>query len=378
MLPLRRAWAEVDLGLISHNLEQVRCRVGSGVKVLVAVKADAYGHGMVPVSKALADSKVDYLGVATPGEALRIREAGVTTPILVFGHVISEEVEDLLRYDLTLTAYSEEIIEILDREANRRGVKVKVHIKVDTGMGRMGIWHDRADGFVKKVYKLSSIDLEGIYTHFPSADELDKTFTHYQIHHFKALIRRLERDGIDIPFKHAANSAGVLDIEDSYFNLVRPGLMVYGIFPSEWVSRTLDLKSAFSLKTRIVELKKTPPGRSISYGREFVTSEETIIAILPVGYGDGYPHFLSNKAHVLIRGRLAPIVGRICMDQMMVDVGRIEGVKVGDEAVLIGRQEGDEIRVEELARDCGTIPYQILCWINQGVSRVYKNDQNFR
>ncbi len=372
MFPLRRAWVEVDLDRIRHNLDQVRKKVGSKVKVLVAVKADAYGHGMIPVAKALAKARVDYLGVATPGEGIRLREAGIITPILVFGSILPEEVETLFGYDLTLTVYTDEILGLLDEEADRKKMKAKVHIKVDTGMGRIGIWHESADELVKMANRLANIDLEGIYTHFPSADEPDKTFTHYQILHFKDLIHRLESYGIDITYKHAANSAAILDIEESYFNLVRPGLMVYGVFPSELVSGSIDLRPALSLKAKIVDLRKTPPGRSISYGRQFVTTQETVIATIAVGYGDGYPHLLSNQTHVLVRGMRCPVLGRICMDQMMVDVGRIEGVKVGDEVVLVGAQGKEGVRVEELARSCGTIPYQILCWINRELPRVYK------
>lgn len=372
MLPLRRAWVEVDLETVIHNFAQVKRKVGEGVRVLVAVKADAYGHGMVPVAKALASSGVDYLGVATPGEAVRLREEGIAVPILVFGSLIFEETKEILKYDLTLTVQAETEIEELDRLSAREGVKTKVHIEVDTGMGRTGVWHEEADELARKVRRSANIDLEGIYTHFPSADEKDKTFTHHQIHHFKALLQRLNGQGMDIPYKHAANSAAVLDIEPSYFNLVRPGLMVYGVLPSEWVSRSLDLRPALSLKTRIAHLQKTPPGRSISYGREFVTPEETVIATLPIGYGDGYPRLLSNKTYVLIRGERCPVVGRICMDQTMIDVGGIEGVKVGDEVVLIGAQGRGEVRVEELARRCETIPYQILCWISQALPRMYK------
>ncbi|MEA3560789.1 MAG: alanine racemase, partial [Candidatus Omnitrophota bacterium] len=266
-----------------------------------------------------------------------------------------------------------ELSRAIDKEAGRRGVKSKVHLKVDTGMGRIGVWHKQALELARAVYSLNNIELEGIYTHFPSADERDKSFTYEQIALFKALLDKLRRLNISIPYRHAANSAGILDVKNSYFNLVRPGLMLYGVYPSKYVSKALELKPVLSLKTKVTYLKSVPQGRSISYGRNHVTSRPTVIATLPIGYGDGYSHLLSNKSRVLIRGKVVPVIGRICMDQMMVDIGSRGDVKAGDEVVLVGAQRKKEITIEELADRCGTIPYQVLCWIGNKIPRKYRN-----
>ena len=365
------AWAEVNLSHIRDNYKLIRNKVGDKVKILAVVKAEAYGHGMVPVSKLLVENNVDYLGVARIGEAAQLRKAGISCPILLFGSLPPKQIDSAISYRITPTVYTLELARAINKTAERKNVRVKVHLKIDTGMGRVGVWHEQALELTRAIYKLANIELEGIYTHFPSADEQEKDFTHRQIADFKSLIKSLEKEGFVIPCKHAANSAGILDIESSYFNLVRPGLMLYGIYPSRHVSRELVLKPALSLKTTVVHLKNTPAGRSISYGRKYVTGTSTVIAVLPLGYGDGYSHLLSNKSSVLIKGRRSPVAGRICMDQMMVDVGKIKDVKVGDEVVLIGPQGGREIKVEEIAEACGTISYQVLCWISRGVPRLY-------
>ncbi len=365
------AWAEVNLNHIRDNYNLIRDKVGKDVKILAVVKAEAYGHGMVAVSKLLAENNVDYLGVARVKEAVQLRKAGISCPILLFGSLPPAQIDTVISYQITPTVYTLELANAINRGARRRNITHKVHLKIDTGMGRVGIWHEQALELAKAIFKLPNIELEGIYTHFPSADEQEKGFTRQQIDDFKQLINRLEKEGIVIPCKHAANSAAILDIEDAHFNLVRPGLMLYGIYPSRHVLRDLVLKPAFSLKTRVVYLKNVSPGRSVSYGRDYVAKTPTAIATLSLGYVDGYSHLLSNKSSVLIKGRRAPIAGRICMDQMMVDVGKIKDVKVGDEVVLIGCQGNQEIKIEEIADACGTISYQVLCWINQEVPRLY-------
>ena len=365
------AWAEVNLNHIRDNYNLIRDKVGKDVKILAVVKAEAYGHGMVAVSKLLAENNVDYLGVARVKEAVQLRKAGISCPILLFGSLPPAQIDTVISYQITPTVYTLELANAINRGARRRNITHKVHLKIDTGMGRVGIWHEQALELAKAIFKLPNIELEGIYTHFPSADEQEKGFTRQQIDDFKQLINRLEKEGIVIPCKHAANSAAILDIEDAHFNLVRPGLMLYGIYPSRHVLRDLALKPAFSLKTRVVYLKNVSPGRSVSYGRDYVAAVPTAIATLSLGYVDGYSHLLSNKSSVLIKGRRAPIAGRICMDQMMVDVGKIKDVKVGDEVVLIGCQGNQEIKIEEIADACGTISYQVLCWINQEVPRLY-------
>ncbi|MCK4326497.1 alanine racemase, partial [bacterium] len=282
---------------------------------------------------------------------------------------------------LTATVCTEEFADALAKKAEKKKTRAKVHIKVDTGMGRIGVYFKEAVKFIRKVARLKYLDIEGLYTHFPSAEEKDKTFSLAQIQHFKETIAQLERQGINISLRHMANSAAILDLAESYFNLVRPGLILYGIYPSDEVSRSLELKPVLTLKTRIVFLKKVPRGRTISYGRTYTTKRETTIATLPIGYADGYSRRLSNKAEVLIEGKRAPVVGRICMDQTMVDVGHIPHAKVGQEVVLIGRQAPSDskhltgqgegrISVEEIAKRIGTIPHEVVSRLGKRIYRI--------
>ncbi|MFH1995431.1 MAG: alanine racemase, partial [Candidatus Omnitrophota bacterium] len=364
-------WAEVNLKALHYNINELRKIVGKTVAVMVVVKGNAYGHGLIEVSRALRDARVDYLGVATVDEAIRLREKKVNIPVLILGSVLAEEAEEAAKRDITLTLCNEELLSIIRDIAKRRKIKIKVHIKVDTGMGRIGVWHEEAVDFIKRVHAEKSIIVEGVYTHFSSAGR-DNFFTQYQMDSFNNLIHELESKDISIKYKHAANSIATVDLSSSYLNLVRPGIIVFGIYPKRNFERLIDLKPALSLKTKIVFLKDTPPGRSISYGRTYITQRHTKIATLPIGYADGYGRILSNKAEVLIRGQRAPVVGKVTMDQTMVDVGRVRGVKVGDEVVLIGKQGDQVIRTEKLARLAGTIPYEVLCSISNRVPRSYK------
>ncbi len=388
----RLTWAEVDLGAIAHNLKEIRRLVGRGVKVLCAVKADGYGHGAVAVSKTVLKEGADYLGVANLREAIQLREAGIKADILIFGSGLPEEADDIVRHNLTATVCTKEFASALSKKAEREKRAARVHIKVDTGMGRIGVYFEEAVKFTKKVAQLKYLDIEGLYTHFPSAEEKDKTFSLLQIQNFKETIAQLKSEGIDIPLRHMANSAAILNLAESYFNLVRPGLILYGIYPSDEVSRSLELKPALTLKTRIVFLKKVPAGRTISYGRTYTTKRETTIATLPIGYADGYSRFLSNppakeivrragKGEVLIGGKRAPVVGRICMDQTMIDVGHIPHPEIGQEVVLIGRhalsdskhltgQGEDRISVEEIAKRIGTIPHEVVSRLGKRIYRT--------
>ncbi len=367
----RPTWAEIDLGAVAHNVGELRKRVGKDVRILGAVKADGYGHGAIPVSQAILRAGADYLGVSGLDEALELRAAGLEAPILIFGSNLPQETEEIVRGNLTATVYTETFASSLARFVRKQGRKVKVHIKIDTGMGRVGVYFEEAVDFVRKMAGKEGLQIEGIYTHFPSADEADKTFSLTQIERFRQIIVRLGEEGINIPLKHMANSAAILNFPESYFDLVRPGLILYGLYPSLEMKRELDLRPALSLKTKIVYLKKTSSGRTISYGRTYVTGKETIIATIPVGYGDGYSRFLSNKGEVLVKGKRAPVRGRICMDQTMVEVGHIPGVEVGDEVVLIGRQGEESITVEEIAERIGTVPHEIVSRLGKRVPRVY-------
>ena len=368
----RPTWAEIDLTAIDYNLKELKRIIAPDVKILAAVKANAYGHGMLMVSKRLESIGADFLGVACVDEALQLKEAGIRCPLLIFSHILPDEVNSVVDNGIRATVSNMEIARVLDNAATKKN-KARVHLKIDTGMGRLGVWYGDAMPFIRAVARLRNIEVEGIYTHFPSADERDKKFTLNQLNIFNDLLKRLEREGIEIPYRHAANSMGIIRHKDSHFNMVRPGLMLYGMHSSDLAGDLISLKPALSLKSRITFLKKVPPGRSISYGRTYTTKSETIIATIPIGYGDGWTRLLSNKAQVLLRGKRVRVVGRVCMDQTMLDVGHIKNVKVGDEVTLIGSQGGDRIRAEELAKLCNTIPYEITCWISSRVRRVYKN-----
>lgn len=373
MASSRPTWAEIYLGAIAHNIGEVRRKVGKKVRILGVVKADGYGHGAIFISRAILQAGADCLGVASLDEARELRGAGLKSPILIFGSSLPEETEEIVRHNLTATVCTEEFTSSLARIGKERGQarKIKVHIEVDTGMGRVGVYFKMAVDFIKRVAENEDLEIEGIYTHFPSADEEDKAFSLTQIERFQQVLACLEREGIHIPFKHMANSAAILSLPESYCNLVRPGLLLYGLYPSLKMKKKLDLRPALSLKTKIVYLKKTPPGRPISYGRTYITKRETVIATLPVGYGDGYSRFLSNKGEVLMRGRRAPIRGQICMDQMLVEVGHIPGAKVGEEVVLIGKQGQESIAVEEIAERIGTVPHEIVSRLGKRVPRIY-------
>jgi len=362
--------AEIDLDAIRYNYHQIKNRLSKDTRVMSVVKANAYGHGIVEVSRALEKLKIRYLGVATLDEALTLRKAKIKAPILILGSVLPEEAEAAVKEKITLTLCNKELLAALKKIAKKH-LKPKVHIKIDTGMGRIGVWHEDAMDFILDLKKEKDIEVEGIYTHFSIAGR-DKFFTQYQIDSFEKIISRLERVGIHIPLKHAANSIACVDWKKSHLNMVRPGLIIYGIYPKRNFPRLIKLKPAFSLRTKIVFLKKTPPGRSISYGRTYITQAHTKIASLPIGYADGYGRILSNKAEILVKGHRAPVVGKVTMDQTMIDVGHIKNVKVGDEVILIGKQKKEEIRIERLARLAGTIPYELVTGITSRVPRIYK------
>ncbi len=366
----RPTWAEIDLAAIEFNYKQVKKLVGNNIHIMVVVKANAYGHGTVEVSRVLEGLGVDYLGVATTDEAVRLRDNGVNSPILILGSVLPEEAEAAMSRNITLTLCSEELFDAVKKINKEKGTRAQVHIKVDTGMGRIGVWHEEALDFVKKVSRDKSFILEGVYTHFSSAGR-DDFFTRYQIESFEKLLADIEKQWIKIPLKHAANSIATVDFKRSHMNLVRPGLVVYGMYPKYTFPKIITLKPAMSLKTKIVFIKDAPPGRSISYGRTYITQRHTKIATLPIGYADGYERGLSNKGEVLIHGQRAPVIGKVTMDQTLIDVTNIKGAKLGDEVVLIGKQGKEEIRAEKLARLAGTIAYETVCSISNRVPRVY-------
>lgn len=374
---MRPTTAEINLTALEHNLGLIRKMVGENVRLLCVVKAHAYGHGIKEVSRKLVSCGVDYLGVATVDEAVTLRNyLGPEVSILVLGSIFKEEADEILRNNITQTIADRDIAAALSEASKNLGKPARAHIKIDTGMGRIGVWHENAVDFIRWVKTLGGIEIEGIWTHLASADE-DTAFTNEQIYIFRELIKDLQVNGINIPLKHVANSMAVIGFSEAHLNLVRPGLVLYGLYPRNDLKEKTNFIPVMTIKTRIVFLKEVPAGRSISYGRQFTTVRMTRIATLPIGYGDGYPRVLSNKASVLIRGQRAPIVGTVCMDQIMVDVGHIQGVSVGDEAVLLGRQGVNQISAEELAGLSDTIPYEIVCSIAPRVQRVYIDEKDY-
>jgi len=363
----RPTWAEVNLENLAYNFRQIRRLVLPSTRVMATVKADAYGHGLIPVTKKLISCGVDYLGVASIDEGINLRKSGIKLPILILGMVMISDIEPLFRYDLTCTVCTEDLANALNKMAKRKKKKINIHIKVDTGMGRIGVMHYDAYELVRKIYGLKYITVEGLFTHFAFAD-MNKDFTCYQIDLFNELVDRLNKENIRIPFVHAANSMGIISFKKGHFNMVRPGLVLYGLYPSCYIR--LNLKPVLSLKTKIVFYKRLPKGYGVSYGHDYKTKKDTTVVTLPIGYGDGYPRNLSSIAPVLIKGKRFKICGKVCMDQIMVDVGS-QKVRSGDDVVLIGSQGQSKVTTEELARLSGTIPYEIVCGLGSRIPRIY-------
>ena len=359
--------AVIDLGAIGENVSGIRKKIGPKRDLMAVVKADAYGHGAVEVGVSALNSGATCLGVAMPEEGGELRRGGVEAPILVLGLIPPEKAHKSIAYRLDQTICTLELAETLNQIAGASAGPIKVHIKVDTGMGRIGIAPSHVLEFARKVSQFPNLKLEGVYSHLPSADEEDKTNTKKQIAIFQQLLREMEHAGFKVPRKHIANSACVLDLPESYFDLVRPGIMIYGLYPSRDVSRELLLKPAMTVKTNISYLKRVPSGTPISYGSTYRTKKESLIATLPVGYADGYNRLLSNRGAVRIRGQYAPVVGRICMDMCLVDVTGLVDVSVGDEVVLFGKDP----TADEIAEKIGTISYEVLCTLGKRVPRIY-------
>ncbi len=364
----RPTWAEVNLNNLEHNFKKVKSLLQPEIKILVTVKADAYGHGLIPVAKRLATSGVDYLGIASIDEGIKLRKAKIKVPILIVGLILKEDLQPLFTYNLIPTVCDKELANVLNVKAANLRKTIPIHIKIDTGMGRIGVLQNQALKLVKDVSRLKNIQIQGIFTHFALAD-VNRKFTALQIKSFDKLVDDLKKSGINIPLVHAANSIGLIDYQDSHFTMVRPGLVIYGLYPKN--NLKINLKPVLSLKTRIIFVKRVGKGFGISYGLTYVTKRSTNIVTLPIGYGDGYPRNLSNLAPVLIAKKRFRISGRVCMDQLMVDVGNYQP-KVGDEVVLIGRQGKEKITAEELASLSDTISYEIVCGLGSRIPRVYK------
>jgi len=377
----RPVWVEINLNAIKHNLLEVRKLVGEERQVMAVVKANAYGHGAFEVGKACLEAGAERLAVAILNEAIELRNKGITCPIMVLGWTPVEDYQKALENDIILTIYNKEEAKELDRFAGDLGKKALVHLKVDTGMTRIGIVASAENvQDAEEIINLSHVFVEGIYTHLAKADEPDKTYSLWQLERFFDFIDRIEEGTKrSIPLKHAANSASIIDLPQAHLDLVRPGIILYGLSPSPDVDLSkVDLWPAFTLKAKVSRVEKFSVGTKVSYGGIFTTERETIIASLPLGYADGYTRLLSGKAEVLYKDYRFPVIGRICMDQCMVDVTLGTMVKQGDEFILIGRGQNDSISIDEIAHKLGTINYEIVCMISSRVPRVYIRDDSIK
>lgn len=369
-----RVQANVDLGAIKHNLLEIRKKLNPGTKLMAVIKADAYGHGAVALAKAIGSSdRIDYYGVAIIEEAIELREAGIDKPILILGYTPKEQYDLVVAYDVAQTIFQFEMAEALSEEAKRQNKTAKIHIKVDTGMTRIG-FTDTKDSIeeIKRIAALDNIEVEGLFSHFARADEEDRSSTDLQLRRYIAFTDQLEKEQLHIPIKHIANSAGIIEFPQAYFNMVRCGIATYGIYPSEEVNhKEFKLIPAMELKTHVIFVKDVEPGVGVSYGAIYVTSKKTRIATIPVGYADGYSRNLSNSGKVIIHGKFAPIIGKVCMDQFMVDVSDIEDVKQGDTVTLLGRDGDAYISAEELALRSHSFAYELVCTVGKRIPRVY-------
>jgi len=354
-----------------HNYHVVVDRTAQACQKICAVKANAYGHGAVPVGQTLLDAGAEMLAVATADEGRELREAGITAPIIVLGAALPDEASAMTAHGLRPIVSTWAFATALDVASAAAGTRTPAHIKIDTGMGRIGVPAHQALSFVRRVADLHNVTIEGVCTHFAVADDRDKSFTLGQIDQFERVLDAIELSGIPVPMRHAANSAAIIDVPQSHLNAVRPGLMLYGCYGSPHVSRRAGLREALTLKARITFLKEVPAGASLSYGRTYVTTRPSRIATLPIGYADGYDRRLSNQGQVLVRGQRVPIVGRVCMDQCLIDVTDVPGVAEGDEVVLYGHQGHQHISIEDVSAQLGTIPHVLMCAIGRRIPRVY-------
>lgn len=361
----------IDTEALKYNFLELKKRVGESTGIMAVVKANAYGHGDVEVARVLEGLGCAFFGVAIAEEGARLRTGGILSPVIVLGGVYPGQVKEFFDLDLTPVVFDIDTVRLLDEYAAAMGVTRKVHVKIDTGMGRLGLMPSEVEPFFSALKGLGNIEVEAVLSHFAEAELEDKDFSIGQMGLFTGLLEKIRSMGFSPAYTDMANSAAALDLPDSRFNLVRPGIMVYGSYPAPRFRERIALKPAMKISTRILAIKKVPSGTPISYGRRFVTERESLIAVLPIGYGDGLPRRLTGKGEALVRGRRAPIAGTVCMDLTMCDVTDVPGVRAGDEAVILGAQGTEVITVEEIAEKAGTISYEIFCNISQRVPRVY-------
>ncbi len=377
MLP-KRVYTEINLDIIRKNVESTMSKVGKDVDVLVILKADAYGHGAIKIAQELSLIGINNFGVATAEEAIQLRNQGISGNILLLDYAFEENYETLIDNDIINTVFQFDHARRLNEIAKELNKKALVHLKLDTGMGRIGFIPSKENlDEIKKINALENIEICGIYSHLACADCKDKSSSNEQIKLFKSFVEEIEENGVILPVKHICNSAGIIDFSDNYLNMVRNGIITYGLYPSDEVNKSeINISPAMSMKSHVVFVKEVEKDFPVSYGSTYITEKKTKIATIPIGYADGYPRALSNKGSVLIAGKKAPIIGRICMDQMMVDVTDIGNVKQGDLVTVIGKDGENEITVDDISEIVGTINYEILCNISKRVPRVYvKNNK---
>ncbi len=367
--------AEIDLACIARNIQAIRKTVGPDCEILGVVKADAYGHGAIPVARTALNNGASWLGVALVEEGITLRKSGIIAPILVLAQLFPAQAQAALRYNLSCATATYEFAEALSNAAVKEGKKAKCHVKVDTGMGRIGLHPNQIVNFVKHIAMLPNIEIEGIFTHLATAEDEDRSFLYHQLSLFNDAIEALRHNGIEAQYYHAANSVAAVTIPEARFDIVRPGIFMYGLTPlygecAKRIRTELDIAPALSLKTRAAFVKRCPQGASIGYGATYTTDRDCTIVTLPIGYADGFPRALSNCGEVLIKGKKLPVVGRVCMDECMVCAGDLE-VDIEDEVIIIGEQGKEEIAAEDVAEKARTISHEILCGISRRVPRVY-------
>ncbi len=379
----RATRAEINLKAFKHNLQNLKAILGSDTGIMAVIKADAYGHGAIPCAKAAVESGIDYLGAGVIEEGIELRKNGVKDPILILGSIFPDEVADLVHHNLSTILCTSQLAEALSKEAEKQGKTVNIHIKVDTGMNRLGVLPENLLALTEKICKLPNLKIEALSTHFSSADDEDLSITNHQMELFQKALVKLQKTGVIPPLTHLANTSALFRFPESRSKMVRPGLILYGALPSPILipmvpemcqkENLKNFEPVMQWKSRVILLKSVQKGQALSYSRKYFTNKESLIATLPIGYADGLPRRLSNNMEVLIRGKRAPQVGTICMDMTLIDVTEIPDVQMEDEVVIFGSQGEEVIQVEELAHKAHTIPYELLCNVGKRVPRTYQN-----
>lgn len=369
-------WAEINLDCLIHNIREIRRHVHKDTKICAVVKANGYGHGALEIAGILLENGADMIAVSSLNEAIEIRKKYQKAQTLILGYTSDGGIEEAVKYGAVQTIYTWEQAVEYSHAAEKTGIGTSVHIKIDTGMNRIGFQcNEESVDKIIDISKLPNIKINGIFSHFAVADEKDKAFTWHQYNKFNRIVKELEKRGLSIPIKHISNSAAVIDLPEMNLNMVRPGIILYGVYPSNEVNRSaLDLKQAMSLKARISNIKTLAEDGGISYGFSFYAPKGTKVATIPIGYADGYTRLLSNKGEVLVKGRKTRIIGTICMDQCMIDVTGIDEINIGDEVILFGSDGKNEITADEVAEKIGTVSYEVLCAVGRRVPRVYLKD----